>query len=135
MIEYIKKLLRSEGFLYLFFGGVTTVINYVVYFILTQGLGVHYLAANAAAWAAAVAAAFITNKIYVFRSEARGRELVREIWQFVSARIVSGVMESALMWIFVDIAGLPDGIVKIAVSVLVVLLNYIFSKLIIFRKK
>ena len=124
-----------EPIAYLFWGGMTTLVNFAVYFLCTGPLQIHDLAGNVLAWAAAVAFAFVVNKLWVFRSKswARGR-VFRELGQFVSARLLSGAMETGILWLFVDLLRFDDGPVKIAASVLVVLFNYIISKWIIFKR-
>ncbi len=137
MTDRIKnRILRyREVILYLFFGGLTTLVNIVSYFICTDLFGIHYLAATAISWALAVAFAYVTNRIWVFASKKHGFEAIcREIVMFVSCRLLSGAMDMAIMFIGVSIMGIPDGVTKFLTQVLVVLLNYLFSKIIIFRK-
>lgn len=131
---YIKY---REVISYLFWGVMTTLVNYVTYFVCRKILGAeNYLLCNAIAWTVAVVFAFVVNKLFVFQSKSwEGKLVFREAWQFLSARIFSGVLDMALMWFFVDKIGINDTIVKIISSVVVVVLNYIFSKLVIFRKK
>lgn len=120
---------------YVFWGGMTTMVNYAAYFLFTDVFHVHYLVSNVIAWAAAVAFAFLVNKLLVFQSKSWARSTVfRELWQFLSARILSGVLETGILWFFVDLLHFNDDLVKIAASVLVVILNYGLSKWIIFRK-
>lgn len=120
---------------YIFWGGMTTAVNYAAYFLCTDLLHIHYLISNVIAWTAAVAFAFLVNKLLVFQSKSWARATVfRELWQFVSARLLSGVLETGILWIFVDLLHFSDGLVKIAASVLVVILNYALSKWIIFKK-
>lgn len=133
----MKELLTKyrEVVSYLFFGGLTTVVNFVVYFVCTSGMGINYLVANAISWAAAVAFAYITNRTWVFKSKVKGfSAIMRQISTFVGCRLLSGVMDMAIMFISVDIIGIPDGVAKFITQVVVVVLNYVFSKLIIFRK-
>jgi putative flippase GtrA len=121
---------------YVFFGVLTTLVNYAVYFALTRPLHVHYMLANVAAWVAAVAFAFVVNKKYVFGSRETGfRPVLKELSLFVLARLSSLGIESGLLYLLVGLAGLNDAAVKIAVGVLVVLANYAFSKFVVFRKK
>lgn len=120
---------------YLFFGVLTTVVNYAVYYLLTRPLGMGITPASFWAWTAAVFFAFVTNKIWVFHSRAAGlAALARELSAFVAARVFSGAFEIGMMWLFAEVLGLPDMWVKIAASVIVVVMNYVFSKLWIFRK-
>ena len=136
MIQKIKALLTKyrEIILYLIFGGLTTVVSFVVYYAILWA-GMHYLAAQVISWAAAVAFAFVVNKLFVFedRDNTPGA-LLRQIGQFVSVRIASGVLETALLWLLVDVIRISENIAKIPVAVLTVIINYIASKLLIFRK-
>lgn len=121
---------------YIFWGVATTVVNYVVYFLCTRLFQINYLASNVISWIAAVAFAFLVNKLFVFASTSWARKTVfAELWKFVSARILSGALETGILFVFVSLLHMPDGIVKIAAGVIVVILNYIISKLFIFRKK
>ena len=125
----------KETLHYLFFGVVTTVVNFVIYYALLA-LGMHYLAAQVLAWIGAVIVAYVTNKLWVFESNARSPlEILREFVSFVVSRLFSGAVETALLWLLVDILTLSEGIAKIPVAVLTVVLNYITGKLLVFRKK
>ena len=121
---------------YLFWGVMTTLVNYVAYFVCRLCFGIDYIASNVAAWAVAVAFGFVVNKIYVFRSlDWSAKVAFRECWQFVVARLFSGVLETAMLKVFVDWLGMNDAIVKIFSNIVVVIVNYVLSKLVIFRKK
>lgn len=120
---------------YIFWGAATTAVNYAVYFTATEMLHVHYVASNILAWVLAVAFAFVVNKRLVFRSKSwAAKTMLPELWKFVSARILSGAMETGLLFLFVTLAQLPHQPVKLAVSVLVVIANYAVSKWLIFKK-
>ena len=137
MVEKIKDLIIKyrEIIVYVFFGGLTTVVSWGSYFLLRL-VNVDYQLAQWISWAAAVAFAFIVNKLFVFRDrDMTAAGLFRQIWQFVSVRIASGVLEWLLMLLFVELINISDGISKIVVSVVTVIVNYIASKLLIFRKK
>lgn len=137
MMRKIKSLFVKyrEIILYLIFGVLTTAVSFGAYYGLLA-TGMHYIAAQIISWALAVAFAFVVNKIFVFEDRAdSASELFRQIWQFVSARIASGVIETALLWLLVDIIGMSEGVAKIPVAILTVILNYIASKLFVFRKK
>ncbi len=121
---------------YLFFGVLTTVVNYVSYYIFTRWIGCSVTIATVWAWALAVLFAFVTNKLWVFHSHTFGiAELARELSAFVACRLFSGVIDVALMWLFAQQLGWPDMWVKIGNNVIVVVLNYIFSKLWIFKTR
>jgi len=133
-MKYYRK--YREVIVYLITGGITTVINFAVFFVLTNLLDIHYITSNIIAWAAAVIAAFLMNKLIVFDDgDMSGVTIIKQLASFVSFRIVSGVMETGLLYVFVEFMKLNENVVKIVVAVLVVILNYVFSKLIIFKKK
>lgn len=120
---------------YVFWGAATTAVNYCVYFLCTQLLKIQYLVSNVLSWVAAVAFAFVVNKLFVFASKSwKAGTVLPELWKFVSARILSGVLETGILFLFVSVLGLPDGPVKIAAGVLVILVNYVISKWLIFKK-
>ncbi len=120
---------------YLFFGVLTTIVNYVSYWAFTRALDMSVAVATFWAWALAVLFAFVTNKIWVFHSRTNTvRAFFTELSAFVAARVFSGALDVALMWLFADKMGLPDMWVKLALNVIVTVLNYIFSKLWIFKK-
>ena len=126
----------KEVISYLFFGVLTTVVNFVVYFACTDGLHINYLAATAVSWVAAVLFAYVTNRKWVFGSKVSGfMPILREMAVFVGCRVFSGVMDMGIMFISVDMIGISDRIAKFVTQVAVVVLNYIFSKIIIFRNK
>ncbi|MBC8570221.1 GtrA family protein [Oscillospiraceae bacterium NSJ-54] len=136
-MEKIKALFvkYKEIILYVFFGGLTTVVNFVVYLGLKNLLGVPMVASNITAWAVSVLFAYVTNKLYVFESrDMTPRAIVRELVSFVAARLFSGVVDTGMLVVLVDFCHMNDVIVKIMAQVVVVILNYIFSKLWIFKK-
>ncbi|MDD6305795.1 MAG: GtrA family protein [Clostridiales bacterium] len=134
----IRELLEKywELISYAFWGVMTTLVNYVVYFICTKAIGIDYLIANVIAWFVAVVFAFWVNKVYVFRSYQKdAKTMVREFGTFVSARILSGILETGMLALFVEAMHFNDSVIKIIASVLVVIINYVLSKLIIFKKQ
>lgn len=131
-IYYQHKELIDYGF----FGVLTTVLNYIIYFFCLVALGMHYATSNGIAWFIAVIFAFVTNKYYVFHSVNWDFSTTfRECWQFISARIISVIIETALLWIFIDIFGCDERIIKIFTNIVVIILNYIFSKFFIFKDR
>ena len=123
-------------FSYLIFGVLTTVVNYIVYLPLLNVLQLSAALSNVIAWAAAVAFAYVTNKPFVFKSyDWSMKTVIPELSKFVSCRVASGAMETAIIFVAVDMLGWNGNIWKLVTSVLVVILNYVFSKLIVFRKK
>ena len=137
-MDYVRKLFEKyrDILLYLLFGVLTTIVNYLVYFPLYNLLSCSAAFSNSVAWAVAVAFAYITNKPFVFQSNDWSKNtLVPELIKFIGCRIGSGFVETISLWVLVDQLDGNGNWVKLAVSVLVVLLNYISSKLIVFRKK
>lgn len=120
---------------YLFFGGLTTVVNYVVYLPCYNLLGFSAAVSNVIAWAAAVLFAFLTNKPFVFKSHDWSAKTVwPEFTKFVGCRIGSGALETVIIFVTVDLLCWNGNWMKLATSVLVVILNYFASKLLVFRK-
>jgi len=134
LIELMKK--YKEVILYLIFGALTTLINFVAYEVFSKVFGVQYLFSNAIAWLIAVLFAFVTNRVYVFESKSRDAKVIaREFFSFIGARVFTGLLDMVVMFIFVDLILWNDTLVKIASNILVIILNYLFSKLLIFKKK
>ena len=132
------ELLRAHRELvsYGFWGVMTTAVNYTAYFLLTRIFHVYYLTANGIAWAVSVLFAYFVNKLFVFRStDWAWRVALRELWQMVASRLFSGALELGLLWLFVDALRLPDGPVKIAANVVGIVVHYVLSKWIIFKKR
>lgn len=120
---------------YLFFGGLTTLVNFLVYFPCYNYLGLSATASNVIAWAVAVAFAYLTNKPFVFRSHDWSWKTVGpELAKFVGCRIGSGLLETAAIFLTVDILGWNGNLMKVILAVVVVILNYVASKLLVFKK-
>lgn len=153
-MEKLKTLLLKykELILYVFFGALTTGVNFVSYWVLERIFGNEgkiYLFTNAAAWLISVIFAYVTNKIFVFESKnLSARELAKEATEFLGARVFSFFIEEGGMWLLVDAMGMKKlafdvfGITvtgqlisKVILAVVVVVMNYVFSKFIIFKKK
>lgn len=135
-MDTLKALYRKyrEFLSYVFFGVLTTAVNYLSYLLLAPFFSTTTIP-TAIAWALSVIFAYVTNRIFVFRSQARGlKALAWEILTFFGARLLSGVLDVGIMWIFADTLKLNDKVVKLASNVFVVLFNYVASKLVIFRK-
>ena len=119
--------------LYLIFGALTTALNVAVYWLMAHPLGVPTLPSTLVAWVAGVLFAFFTNKFIVFESRSKGGFWL-ELGSFTLARVVTGALDALIMLVFVDLLLFNDLIVKIISNIVVIILNYIFSKFIIFRK-
>ena len=135
--EIIEKILGNrEVIRYLVIGALTTLINYIAYWAVTRLLGLDALTSNWIAWVVSVVFAYITNKLYVFESHVSGvKALALEMFNFVLARVFSLFVDQAIIWLLVEKLGLYDLICKLFSNFVVIVMNYIFSKLIIFRKR
>ncbi|VIF71476.1 membrane protein, GtrA family [Clostridioides difficile] len=130
----LKK--HRETILYLFFGAFTTLVNIVSYLFFTRVILFNFMVANALAWILAVLFAYVTNKFFVFESKRiELRFLFKEFFSFVSFRLLSGVVEMLIMYVMIDLLFVNDVIVKIFTNIVVIVLNYLFSKMIIFKNK
>lgn len=120
---------------YIIFGGLTTLVNFVIYFFFIEVFRIHYIYSNIVAWFISVLFAYITNRLYVFEKvNTKLESIIREVVMFFGSRLFSGVVETLLLYIMVDISGLSTKYSKIFVAVVVVILNYVFSKMIVFKK-
>lgn len=129
-----RKLMSREVISYLIFGVLTTLVNWVFYGSMVK-TGIDYRIATAAAWVVSVLFAYVVNKIFVFQSYDMHLDyVIKEVISFTACRVVSGVMELVLMVIMVSWLNMDEYVSKVLVSVVVVVANYVFSKLFIFRK-
>lgn len=122
-----------EQFWYLLVGGMTTAVDFVVYYLLSALTPMHYMVCYWIAWAASVLFAFFPNRSLVFRSSGK-KGILRQICEFISSRVLTLLIGEGLIFLLVSVCGLPDLWMKPVVQVLIVILNYVFSKLIVFRK-
>ena len=137
-MKKITELIRKHWDIlsYLFFGGLTTLVNYLVYLPCYNWFGISATVSNAIAWFFAVAFAFLTNKPFVFKSHDWSIKVVLpELTKFLGCRIGSGVLETAILFLTVDLLGWNGNVLKVITSILVVILNYFGSKLLVFTKK
>lgn len=150
MIKMMKKILKNETFLYLFFGCWTTIVNYGVFYIFYNVIGLRSVFANFHAFVAALAFSFITNKIVVFKSISfSAKKLCREITQYSSSRIMTFFIEEIGLWACEEVLYMRDvkigvlfgvaidGVMlgKFLLAVVVVIINYIICKLLVFKRK
>ncbi len=130
----------SEIIKYLIFGVLTTIVNFIVYVICTDVIKIadfdkyQYLFANVISWIVAVIFAYITNKKFVFRDNQKGKQ-IKKFLMFSGTRVLSLIADMVIILVLVELVHINDLISKIISSVIVVILNYMFSKVIIFRKK
>ena len=137
MLTKLKSVITKhyDLLIYLVFGVLTTVVNYLVYLPCYNLLRFSASVSNAIAWVAAVAFAYLTNKPFVFKShDWTAKTVLPELAKFLGCRIGSGAAETLILLLTVDILGWNGNLWKLATSVLVVLLNYVGSKLFVFKK-
>lgn len=136
MFAKIAGLCRQyrELIAYLVFGVLTTAVNYLSYLLISPFFTYTGIP-TVIAWFLSVVFAYLTNRRFVFHSKAKGRAVWSEAGSFFMARVMSGVMDVVIMAVFADWLGLNDRVVKLASNVLVVIFNYVASKLVVFRKK
>lgn len=123
----------KELIMYLIFGVLTTLVNIIVYYVSTKIFLINYQISNVLAWILSVTFAFITNKLYVFESKTNDK-LLKETISFYSLRLFSLGIDILIMYIMVSILNINDMISKIVSNVVIIIINYITSKLITFRK-
>lgn len=134
--KIIEKLFTREMINYLIFGVLTTVVNLAFYWLFTDVIGVYYITSNVIAWVVAVIFAYVTNKLFVFESKSWEFKLVlKEVISFGTARVLSLLFETGFLALTVEVMGVPKFIAKVIAAVFVVIINYVASKLFIFKKK
>ena len=133
IIQFVKK--HWDVVSYLFFGVLTTIVSYLVYYPCFWVLDIAWLS-EVISWIVSVAFAYLTNKPWVFKSHDWSMKVVLpELSKFVACRVGSGVLETGMIFVFVDLMGINGNVFKLITSVLVVILNYIGSKLLVFKNK
>ena len=126
----------KEQISYLFFGVCTTIANIVSYWFCTRVLSLDNIISNVLAWVIAVTLAYITNKFWVFESRTETKkELVQEIFNFFLCRVATLLVDISIMYVCVNILQYSDMIIKVLANVVVVISNYILSKIYIFKNK
>ncbi len=128
--NFFKK--YKEPLLYIVFGIATTLVNFITYFLLSK-LDFSTAISTSLAWLLAVLFAFFTNRKYVFEASKNG--FLKQLFGFFSMRIATGVLDVLIMILLVDFLEFNDLLIKLLSNVLVIILNYIFSKFLVFKKK
>ncbi len=120
---------------YGFFGVLTTLINILTYQLFYECFSINNIASNILAWVIAVVFAFVTNKIYVFKSNDKsGKTLTREISTFLFARLATGLLDLLIMFLAVNVFEKKAIVFKVISNIIVIISNYIFSKLLVFKE-
>lgn len=132
MKDLIKK--HLDFILYGIFGVLTTIVNIGSYWVFADKMHIDVMISTVLAWILAVLIAYLTNRKWVFHSTAKGmHEIVKEIISFFSCRIATGIVDWLCMFIFVEKIGMDDMLIKTLANILVIILNYVASKLVIFK--
>lgn len=137
----MKKLyLKYEEIInYIIVGGCTTLINLAVYFVLINTIfsskgNIDIQIANIISWICSVLFAYITNRKFVFKSGAEGKKKLKEITSFFGSRIISLIMDIALMFLLYSVMHINDTISKLIDQVVIIVANYVLAKLLVFKK-
>lgn len=122
---------------YLIFGVLSTVVNFASYFIFAKLFHIDEVVSSGLSWFCAVLFAYITNKIFVFESKTKTvKEFIKEMISFFACRVLSGILcDVGTFALMVKVLNINDIIAKIVTQIMVVILNYVLSKLVIFKKK
>lgn len=137
IIQKIKELIKKyeELIKYLVIGVLTTVINYIIFAILVKCANIDMHVSNIIAWLVSVVFAYFTNKLFVFESKSFKLKVIeKEVLSFGAARIFSLVLEEVILYVFVNLLNMNELIIKLISNVIVIIVNYILSKFIIFKK-
>lgn len=121
-----------EILLYVFFGVLTTLINIIVFFVMRDFLNSSIVISNTIAWLLSVLFAFVTNKKWVF--ESKNNQRLKEMVHFYLARIATLLIETIVLYILIDLMLINDTISKVFSNIIVIVLNYVFSKMFVFKR-
>ena len=137
IIQKIKELIKKHEELikYLIIGVLTTVINYIIFAILVKIANIEMHVSNIIAWLVSVIFAYFTNKLFVFESKSFELKVIgKEVLSFGAARVFSLLLEEVILYIFVNLLNMNELIIKLIANIIVIIVNYILSKFIIFKK-
>ena len=138
-LDKIKELYNKykEIVNYLFFGGCTFVVNFVTYGIFAKMLGINEIISNIIAWVVAVLFAYITNKLFVFESKTKdAKSFLKEMASFMLARVFSGITcDVGTFALMINVFHINDIFSKVVTQIMVIIVNYVLSKMVVFRKK
>lgn len=131
---FYKK--HKEGLLYLFFGGLAFFLSVFLFWLFYSPLGIDELVANIIVWIIVVLFAFITNRTWVFVSKTETiMEFIKQMGAFYAGRIATLVVEEAMLYVLITRMGFNSLLIKIIAQFVVIVLNYVISKLFVFKKK
>ena len=138
MVKAIFQILKKnrEAILYLLFGGFTTLINILSYSLLYYAVGFSNTLSNIFAWIVSVVFAYITNKLFVFENKNFAfPKIFVELFSFFSCRLLTGILDLGIMFLFVDVLLMNALLIKVISNVVVIILNYVASKFLIFKRR
>ena len=126
----------KEILLYLFFGGLSFLVSIATYVWFNVGMGMNELLANIISWVITVLFAFLTNRIWVFQSPTNGiKDFLKQMVAFYSGRLITLVVEEIILLVFITWLKFDSVLIKVIAQIIVIVLNYIISKLVIFKKE
>lgn len=127
---------RGEAFRYIIIGGFTTAVDYGTYYLMVKILSINVTLSNVTSTVLAVIFAYVTNKLYVFQSRKNSNaEAAAEFFRFIASRLLTMAVEIGGVWLLVSVLGHDSLLGKIEVIAVVIVLNYILSKFLVFRTK
>ena len=134
ILDFLKK--NREVVSYLFFGGLTFIVSMVTFWVFNIPLKINALYSNIISWIFAVLFAYITNRIWVFKSNADTfTKYLYEILTFFSGRLLTLGIEELIIFVFVTVLDFNSMIIKAIAQIVVIVSNYVISKIVVFRKK
>ena len=138
MVKLIKTLWKKyeEAMNYLFWGGVAFVLSVILFYLFANVMGLYEQIANILSWIICVVFTYLTNRFFVFKSKIKGlKRIGKEFSDFVTARILTLVMENLILFVMIDLLTIHNMIAKLVGQFVVIVSNYILSKLWIFKKE
>ena len=124
---------KKEIVLYIVFGVLTTLVNILSYLFFSKICGINILISNIMAWFFSIVFAYVTNRILVF--ESKNKKILHEFALFITGRGLSGILDSTLFFVFVVWWMFNDIVSKIVINIIVIIINYVLSKKIIFKER
>lgn len=132
--KILQKFLSKEVIMYIIFGVLTTLVNLIISFVLVGALKIDGSIASAIGIISSILFAYFTNRKWVFNSQAKGfKERLNEFWKFIAGRLVTMIIEQGGVMILYGVLNMPFTPVKLSLTIIVIILNYIFSKFFAFK--
>lgn len=136
LFKYVWDMYKQykQAINYLIFGFLAFVMNFCLFYLFETLMHIDYMIADALSWLLTVVFAYWTNRTFVFESKNTEKaKVIKEFFSFIGARIATGLLELLLMYLMVDIAHINSNIAKLVAQVVVIVTNYVLSKLWIFK--